>query len=89
MKLKAPASQNKYLRNTSVVSQGQVVTIEPGIYFIPSLLNGAFQGEHGKFLDRDRIDLLTPFGGIRIEDNILATQQGPINLSAAAPRLNG
>jgi Xaa-Pro dipeptidase len=89
MKLKAPATNNKYLRNTSAISQGQVLTIEPGIYFIPSLLKGAFQSEHGKFLDRDRIDLLAPFGGIRIEDNILATQQGPINLSAASPRLNG
>ena len=88
MKLKAPAQNNRYLRNTAIVSQGQVVTIEPGIYFIPTLIKGALKGEFSNHLDRDQLDLLAPFGGIRIEDNIFATKQGPINLSKAAPRCN-
>lgn len=87
MRVKIPAANNKYLRNTSTITQGQVVTIEPGIYFIPMLLKSAFQADFGKSINQKQLDLLAPFGGIRIEDNILANAQGPINLSISAPRI--
>lgn len=89
MKLKSPATENRYLRNTAEIAQGQVVTIEPGIYFIPSLLEKATREGLVRHLDVDRINGLLPFGGVRIEDNVLATTGGPVNLSVDSPRCGG
>jgi len=89
MRLSKPATNNKYLRNTSVITEGQVVTVEPGLYFIPMLLKEAFNGELAQWLDREKIDMLMQYGGVRIEDNILATKNGPVNLSVNSPRLGG
>ena len=78
LKTKAPSSNNPYLRNTSKVEARQVCTIEPGIYFIESLLK---QVEGHAAVNWKTVDRLKPFGGIRIEDNIYADQSGPINIT--------
>ena len=81
MRLKQPTASNPYLRNTSVITAGQVTTIEPGIYFIPDLMTKALSGPFGGVIDQKLLSELMPFGGIRIEDNILVTDSGPVNLT--------
>jgi Xaa-Pro dipeptidase len=81
------SGQNKFLRNTSEMTQGQVVTIEPGLYFIPSLMREALTSKHGSSIDKSQVERLSQFGGIRIEDDILATDAGAVNLSESSPRI--
>ncbi len=67
---KLPAERNPFLRNTADVEVGQVFTIEPGCYFIESLLGPLRTASIGKSLNWPLIDELARFGGVRIEDNI-------------------
>lgn len=73
-----------YLRLTRPIEVNQVFTIEPGLYFIPALLEQARQGGRGKMIHWDAIEKMMPYGGIRIEDNILVTRDGPVNLTRDA-----
>ncbi len=58
------------MRNTSDITVGQVFTIEPGIYFIESLLAGLRAQPAGAIVDWKAVDVLAPFGGARIEDDV-------------------
>src|SRR3546814_19636730 len=62
-----------YLRLTRVVRPGMTLTIEPGIYFIDSLLARLRQSAHAAAVNWTRIEQLRPFGGIRIEEDVLCT----------------
>ncbi len=56
---------------------GHVVTDEPGIYFIPDLIDlWQREGTNAEFLNFDRINTYRDFGGIRIEDDLLITPEG-------------
>ncbi len=70
-----------YLRLTRVLQPGMVVTIEPGIYFIDMLLEPLRQGALGSSVDWNRVDAFRPFGGIRIEDDVVCTDGAPENLT--------
>lgn len=64
-----------------------IVTVEPGCYFIPFVLESAFQDpEKAKFLNEEKIRGMYSFGGVRIEDDVLVLKDGIENLSAACPR---
>jgi Xaa-Pro aminopeptidase len=66
-----------YLRMAKTLKAGMVLTVEPGVYFIPALIN-AWQAE-GKFADLinyAKFQEYSDFGGIRIEDNVLVTESG-------------
>lgn len=80
----APPPEHPFLRLTRVLEQGFVVTIEPGLYFIPALLQPLKTTALGKDLDWALVDALTPWGGIRIEDNICVTAQGIENYTRDA-----
>lgn len=67
----AAPQQYPYLRCTRMVEPGMVLTIEPGIYFIESLLAPWRAGKFSKHFDWAKIDALKPYGGIRIEDNVV------------------
>jgi Xaa-Pro dipeptidase len=73
-----------YLRLTRMLEPGVVVTVEPGIYFIESLLAAAHADERRAHIDWAVVDELKPFGGIRIEDNVAATVAKPENMTRDA-----
>ncbi len=76
-----PPPQHPFLRTTRTIDEGQVFTVEPGLYFIPMLLRPFRENEHKGAFDWALIDALTPCGGIRIEDNLLVTATGHRNLT--------
>lgn len=56
---------------------GFVMTDEPGIYFIPHLIDlWQSQGLHKDFICYDKLDAFRDFGGIRLEDDLLITESG-------------
>jgi Xaa-Pro dipeptidase len=70
------------LRFVGTLENSVVVTIEPGIYFIQSLLNQFKQNsKHANKINWDIIEKLTPYGGIRIEDNVVPLQDSYRNLT--------
>ena len=73
-----------YLRLTRDLAEGFVVTIEPGIYFIESLLAKASADARGRAIDWKCVEALKPCGGIRIEDNVVAGANAPRNLTREA-----
>jgi len=75
-----------YLRLTRVLAEGFVVTMEPGIYFIEQLLEGAKADGRGQAINWPRVEALRKFGGIRIEDDLAVTQDGCENLTREAFR---
>lgn len=59
------------------LQKGFVVTDEPGIYFIPALIDDWKAGGHCKeFINFDKLETYKDFGGIRIEDDLLITDDG-------------
>ena len=65
------------LRMGRKLEEGFVVTDEPGIYFIPALIDEWKASGHCKeFINFDKLETYKDFGGIRIEDDILITKDG-------------
>ena len=76
-----PPEDAPFLRLTRRLEPGMVVTIEPGLYFIPSLMDPLLDGELGQYLNRELISRLRGCGGIRVEDNVVVTENGSRNLT--------
>lgn len=65
------------LRMGRRLEEGFVVTDEPGIYFIPALIDDwKASGHCSEFLNFDKIETYKDFGGIRLEDDVLITKDG-------------
>ena len=76
-----PPAHSPALRTTRMLSEDMVFTVEPGLYFIPMLLDPLRTGYAREALNWPLIDELIPSGGIRIEDNIRVTATGAENLT--------
>lgn len=82
-----PRPSLRSLRMDLVLRPGYIVTIEPGLYFIPALLQDP--ARRARFKDQVNwplVDRHLQLGGVRIEDNLLVTDDAPENLTAAIPK---
>jgi len=79
--LLSPPEQHVFLRCTRLIEPDQVITIEPGIYFIPLLLKKLADSSQSSVINWELIEIMKPFGGIRVEDNILISRSANVNLT--------
>ncbi|MBC8424278.1 aminopeptidase P N-terminal domain-containing protein [bacterium] len=76
-----------YLRLAKGLRPGFVITIEPGVYFIPALMDRwAAEKRHAAFIDYQAVRRYRDFGGIRIEDDVLVTDEGRRVLGTPIPK---
>jgi Xaa-Pro aminopeptidase len=76
-----------FLRLGRRLQPGFVITVEPGIYFIPALIDQwKAEGKFTEFINFDKVESYKDFGGIRIEDDVLVTETGYRVLGKPIPK---
>jgi Xaa-Pro aminopeptidase len=76
-----------YLRLGKELEAGFVITVEPGIYFIPALIDKwKTEGRFMEFINYEKVESYKDFGGIRIEDDVLVTDIGSRVLGKPIPK---
>lgn len=76
-----------YLRLGKELQTGYVLTVEPGIYFIPALIDlWKSEGRFREFINYDKAESYKDLGGIRIEDDVLVTESGHKVLGKPIPK---
>ena len=76
-----PPANSPSLRNTRIMAENMVFTVEPGLYFIPMILEAKRQSDHAALVNWHLVQELYPCGGIRIEDNVRIAGVGAENLT--------
>ena len=79
-----PPEHSPALRNTRIMAEDMVFTIEPGCYFIPMLLEPLRESAKARLIDWNAVDALYSHGGVRIEDNVRVSASGTENLTREA-----
>lgn len=75
------------LRLGRLLETGFVVTIEPGLYFIPELFDRwKAENLHESFINYEKVESYLDFGGVRLEDDILVTEDGYKLLGRLVPK---
>jgi Xaa-Pro aminopeptidase len=77
----------RYLRFAKELKTGHVITVEPGIYFIPELID-LWEGEQKfiQFINYEKVREYRSFGGVRIEDDVLVTDSSGEVLGRSIPK---
>ena len=76
-----------YLRLAKELKPGFVLTVEPGIYFIPALIDlWKTENKFNDFIDYSKVEGFKGFGGIRIEDDVLVTNKNHRVLGKPIPK---
>ncbi|OCK76100.1 putative Xaa-Pro aminopeptidase pepP [Lepidopterella palustris CBS 459.81] len=79
----------RYLRVRGTLPAGSVITVEPGVYFCRFIVEPYLKDEvHGGFIDEAVLERYWEVGGVRIEDNILITEDGYENLTPTPKEVN-
>lgn len=68
------SKKHPFLRTTRMIEANQVFTIEPGLYFIDSLIKQLKASVYKDMINWQVVEQFRPYGGIRIEDNIIVHQ---------------
>jgi len=77
----------RYLRLAKAIEPGFVITVEPGIYFIPQLIDQwRAEDKCGRFINYDKVEKYRDFHGVRIEDSIVVTADGCRVLGGSIPK---
>jgi len=77
-----------YLRLAKELKPGNVLTVEPGIYFIPALIDKwSKENKFAEFIDYKKVEEYRDFSGIRIEDDVLVTDNGYRVLGKPIPKI--
>jgi Xaa-Pro dipeptidase len=76
-----------YLRFAKALEPGHVLTVEPGVYFMPELIAlWKKEKKHSEFINYDKVEKTIGLGGIRIEDDVLVTENGQRVLGKPIPK---